>query len=121
MLTQRMLTFESHNQGKTVLPKLLHLCVLFLLSSSLVAGSNVSSNCLHGSPIYMDWPGWSDPSNGLTQRWGPAMSYHRGFKWIWLNKGRRFNPDHTLEIFNVSNVVFADELALKQHLESSSN
>ncbi|KAF9557668.1 hypothetical protein CPC08DRAFT_736666 [Agrocybe pediades] len=86
---------DTPQQGKVVLPKLLHF------------------NCLHGSPVYLEWPGWSDPSNGLTQRWGSAVSYHKGFKWIWLNKGRKYNPDHTVKVFSVPEVVFADELELK--------
>ncbi|CAA7270160.1 unnamed protein product [Cyclocybe aegerita] len=92
------LRFQIHTkgtpqEGKVILPKLLHF------------------NCLHGTPIYMEWSGWSDPSNSLTARWGAAVSYHVGFKWIWLNKGRPSDPDKTIELFTVSEVVFADELA----------
>jgi hypothetical protein len=57
----------------------------------------------------MDWSGWSDPNNGLTMRWGAAVAYHAGFKWIWLNTGIRQNVVTTLEMVTVSNVVFADE------------
>ncbi|KJA27273.1 glycosyltransferase family 8 protein [Hypholoma sublateritium FD-334 SS-4] len=84
---------DTPQEGITVLPKLLHF------------------NCLHGTPRYMNWKGWSDPADELTVRWGPALSYHVGYKWIWLNKGRPNNPDQILEMFTVSNVVFADQLA----------
>ncbi len=59
----------------------------------------------------MDWKGWSDPTDELTIRWGPALSYHVGYKWIWLNKGRPGNPEHVIEMFTISNIVFADQLA----------
>jgi hypothetical protein len=70
------------------------------------------SNCLHGTPRYMEWPGWNDPENYLNHRWGAAVRYHHGFKWIWLNKGKGENvPDIT-----TTSVVFADELfAQSQH------
>jgi len=83
---------DTPQEGLTVLPKVLHF------------------NCLHGSPVYMDWSGWSDPTNSLTQRWGAAVAYHNGFKWIWLNAGSKQNS--TLEMFSVD-PVFADEQYLK--------
>lgn len=36
----------------------------------------------------MDWEGWSNPDDVLTQRWGAALKYHAGYKWIWLNHGQ---------------------------------
>lgn len=57
----------------------------------------------------MDWSGWSDPTHGLTQRWGAAVAYHVGVKWIWLNQGDKRNPDATLETASFSPVIFADE------------
>jgi len=57
----------------------------------------------------MDWSGWSDLDNSLTIRWGAAVAYHAGFKWIWLNTGTRKNPLATLEMVTISNVTFADE------------
>ncbi|KAJ7156116.1 hypothetical protein C8R43DRAFT_884034 [Mycena crocata] len=90
------LTRQAHTKGTPqeaiILPKLLHF------------------NCLHDTPRYMDWAGWSDPVNALTVRWGPAISYHVGFKWIWLNKGTEDMPDMT-----TIPVVFADEQFARQH------
>lgn len=51
----------------------------------------------------MDWEGWSRPDDILTQRWGAAMKYHVGFKWIWLNSGKG-----TMQMETTS-VLFADE------------
>lgn len=68
------------------------------------------SDCLRDSPIYMNWPGWSDRADPLTQRWGPAVSYHSGLKWIWFNQGGTKNPTSKLEILTVYHPVFADEL-----------
>jgi hypothetical protein len=64
----------------------------------------------------MNWSGWSDPSNSLTKRWGAAVAYHAGFKWIWLNTGDRQNNVMTLEMVTVSNVVFADEEFAKNNV-----
>ncbi|KXN87717.1 Glycosyltransferase-like protein LARGE2 [Leucoagaricus sp. SymC.cos] len=72
-------------EGTVILPKLLHF------------------NCLHGTDVYMDWEGWSNPDDILTQRWGGALKYHRGYKWIWLNSGKG-----TLRLETAS-AVFADE------------
>ncbi|PPQ83828.1 hypothetical protein CVT24_012193, partial [Panaeolus cyanescens] len=95
MTMEKELDFQIHvkdtpQEGKVVLPKLLHF------------------NCLHGTPVYMNWDGWSDPQNGLNLRWGQAVRYHNGYKWIWLNQGQT-NSDNTLEMYSYSNVVFADE------------
>ncbi|KAF8163060.1 hypothetical protein B0H34DRAFT_652031 [Crassisporium funariophilum] len=87
---------DTPQEGQAVFPKLLHF------------------NCLHDTTIYMNWSGWSDPSNSLTIRWGAALSYHTGFKWIWLNKGRRDRPEQSLEMFTISDVVFADQLSVKK-------
>lgn len=90
-LSRQIHTDNTPQEGILVLPKLLHF------------------NCLHGTPIYMDWDGWSDPKNPLTIRWGAAVAYHAGFKWIWLNTGTRQNAGATLEMVTISNVVFGDE------------
>jgi len=90
---------DTPQEGKAVLPKLLHF------------------NCLHNTDVYMEWSGWSDPSNGLTIRWGSALSYHVGFKWIWLNGGREGNKEHTLEVTTVSNVMFADQREAIRHIK----
>lgn len=58
----------------------------------------------------MDWEGWADHTNPLTMRWGPAVTYHTGFKWIWLNKGIDNLPDIT-----TTAVVFADEEFARHH------
>ncbi|KAJ7043362.1 hypothetical protein C8F04DRAFT_944400 [Mycena alexandri] len=81
-------------EGIVILPKLLHF------------------NCLHGTPRYLEWPGWSDPTNPLTVRWGPAVTYHVGFKWIWLNKGK---PNATSPDITTTSVKFADEQFADQH------
>ncbi|KAF8964140.1 hypothetical protein BDZ97DRAFT_1660946 [Flammula alnicola] len=93
----QIFTKDTPQEGITVLPKLLHF------------------NCLHGTPRYMEWTGWSDPADYLTIRWGAAVSYHVGYKWIWLNKGQANNLEQTLEMFTISNVIFEDQLVLKQH------
>jgi hypothetical protein len=63
--------------------------------------------------VYLDWSGWTDPNNLLNQRWGAAVAYHTGFKWIWLNTGSRDNRVTTLEMVTVPNVGFADEKLLE--------
>jgi len=97
-LSYQIHTKDTPQEGRVVLPKLLHF------------------NCLDGTSVYMDWSGWVDPSNSLTIRWGPAVSYHAGFKWIWLNTGQTSNTEQTLEVFTVSDVVFADEMEVKRHM-----
>jgi hypothetical protein len=57
----------------------------------------------------MDWAGWSDPSNSLTARWGVAVVYHVGYKWIWLNKGDDSTHTGTLEMTTITHVRFSDE------------
>jgi hypothetical protein len=51
----------------------------------------------------MDWKGWSNPEELVTQRWGPAVKYHNGYKWIWLNSG------HASVQIETTQVTFADE------------
>ncbi|KAF9001988.1 hypothetical protein BDQ17DRAFT_1357867 [Cyathus striatus] len=79
---------DTPQEGKVVLPKLLHF------------------NCLHGTPIYMEWSGWSDPENGLTKRWGAALQYHVGYKWIWLNTA---SMSTSMVIQTFPDIIFADE------------
>ncbi|KAF5365747.1 hypothetical protein D9758_003138 [Tetrapyrgos nigripes] len=102
---------NTPQEGHAVLPKLLHF------------------NCLHKTPIYMEWSGWSDPENRLNQDWGAAVRYHDGYKWIWLNQGPKQGSgiagapatDHpsvvypTVQINTMQDVVFADELYARQH------
>ncbi|TFK42828.1 hypothetical protein BDQ12DRAFT_710052 [Crucibulum laeve] len=80
---------DTPQEGKTVLPKLLHF------------------NCLHGTPIYTEWSGWSDPTNSLAKRWGAAVAYHVGYKWIWLN--RKEGDDTSVDIASHANILFADD------------
>jgi len=91
-LSHQIHTKDTPQEGVAVLPKLLHF------------------NCLHGTPKYMEWSGWSDPSNSLTVRWGPAFWYHSGYKWIWLNQGQADNSKQRLDIISFPSVIFADEL-----------
>ncbi|KAJ6606655.1 hypothetical protein DFH09DRAFT_15462 [Mycena vulgaris] len=91
-LSRQTHTKSTPQEGIVILPKLLHF------------------NCLHGTPRYMEWAGWSDPTDPLTVRWGPAVAYHVGFKWIWLNQGKENIPNIT-----TTSVVFADEQFAKQH------
>lgn len=67
------------------------------------------SNCLQGVARYYDWAGWTDSTNDLSNRWGAAVAYHVGMKWIWLNAGHRHHSTATLEMVTVSDVIFADE------------
>ncbi|PPQ90127.1 hypothetical protein CVT25_012296 [Psilocybe cyanescens] len=82
-------------EGHIILPKILHF------------------NCLHGHVLYYEWPGWSNPNDGLTIRWGSAVAYHKGYKWIWFNQGQKHNSEHTLEMFTIANIKFADEIVEK--------
>ncbi|KAJ7231454.1 hypothetical protein B0H12DRAFT_1146466 [Mycena haematopus] len=94
-LSRQIYIANTPQEGIPVLPKLLHF------------------NCLHGTARYMDWSGWDDADNYLNHRWGSAVKYHRGFKWIWLNKGK---GENTPDVVTTTSVVFADELfAQAQH------
>ncbi|THU99353.1 hypothetical protein K435DRAFT_719791 [Dendrothele bispora CBS 962.96] len=109
--TKHIYVPNTPQDGHTVLPKLLHF------------------NCLHGTDIYMEWAGWSDPNDKLNQAWGSAVHYHNGYKWIWLNQGTKQGigiagasaPDHpsivypTIDMSIVKEVVFADELYAREH------
>lgn len=65
---------------------------------------------------YYDWPGWSDPHDGLAQRWLPAVRYHIGYKWLWLNEPA---SNATLTLETLHDVKFADELFAIAHSPSS--
>lgn len=65
------------------------------------------SNCLDGTPHYYEWEGWSNPEDSLTMRWKPAVDYHVGYKWLWLNQAQTDDTKTTLE--TVYDVKFADE------------
>ena len=67
----------------------------------------VLSNCLDGTPHYYEWEGWSNPEDSLTRRWKPAVDYHVGFKWLWLNHAQ--NDDTKITLETVYDVTFADE------------
>ncbi|TCD67648.1 hypothetical protein EIP91_012158 [Steccherinum ochraceum] len=80
---------NTEHEDDVILPKVLHF------------------NCLDGTPRFFEWEGWSDPDNYLTQNWGPAVFYHVGVKWLWLNQGPKDVTTVTME--TVRDVVFADE------------
>ncbi|EED79157.1 predicted protein [Postia placenta Mad-698-R] len=63
---------------------------------------------------YFEWEGWADPENSLTKRWWPAMQYHIGYKWIWLNAHR---AKGALRIEVERDVKFADELLEQELME----
>jgi len=102
------------NQGTVIAPKLLHLCVIFLSTmipkvlTSLLA---ICSNCIH-DPVVYDSPEWSNPENYLTKRWGPAVEYHFGFKWLWLNRGFSASP---VDIQVAVDPMFADQRFAAEH------
>ena len=75
--------------------------LIFILKVSL------SSNCLEG-PRYFEWDGWKDSNNSLASRWAPAVNYHVGFKWLWLNHGQTNDTKITIE--TIHEVKFADQL-----------
>jgi len=87
---------DTPSEGEIVIPKLLHF------------------NCLDGVPQYYDYPEWSNPDYYLTKRWGAAVKYHVGFKWLWLNRGFKKS---SVDIQMVFNPKFADELFAEQHPE----
>lgn len=76
------------------------------------------SNCLHGVDVYFDWPGWDDPELSLTMRWKPALEYHVGFKWIWLNRGY---TESLLDMQVIIDPPFADRRFAAEHLDLSSH
>ncbi|KAF8270377.1 hypothetical protein EI94DRAFT_1571478 [Lactarius quietus] len=80
--------------GQAILPKLLHF------------------NCLHNTDVYYNWAGWSDPEDSLTKRWKPAVEYHVGFKWLWLNRG---DAGSTVDIQVVIDPLFADQRFAAEH------
>jgi len=45
------------------------------------------------------------------------VRYHNGYKWIWLNKGSREGSNHGIEMYTIEDVVFADEMALREHFD----
>jgi hypothetical protein len=84
-------------EGEVILPKLLHF------------------NCLHNTDVYYNWEGWSDPEDSIAQRWKPAVEYHVGFKWLWLNRGAAGTP---VDIQVFVDPLFADQrFALEQELD----
>lgn len=106
---------DTPQWGDVVLPKLLHLYV-FLRPFVFLISESIYSNCLHGTPRYFEWSGWSDPTDLLNQRWGPAVSYHVGVKWIWLNSGKKSHSDATLEMVIRTDIIFADEQFALDHI-----
>ena len=78
------------------------------VSSSLA----LPSNCLDGVSVYYTWPDWSNPELSLVKRWKPAVDYHVGFKWLWLNRGRVESP---VDLLVVTNPQFADQRFALDH------
>ncbi|KAH8813637.1 hypothetical protein DL96DRAFT_1472920 [Flagelloscypha sp. PMI_526] len=76
--------------GKVVRPKLLHF------------------NCLDEAERWYEWRGWSDSNNKLGRRWGAAVLYHVGFKWIWLNRFSFDDSQPKIDI-EIAEVVFEDQ------------
>ncbi|KAI9056644.1 glycosyltransferase family 8 protein [Trametes sanguinea] len=91
-------THATPEQGRAILPKMVHF------------------NCLDGVDRYYDWPGWSDPENGLAQRWLPAVRYHVGYKWLWLNMPA---SNATLTMETLFDVKFADEIFAEERAAQS--
>ncbi|KAF5391878.1 hypothetical protein D9757_001635 [Collybiopsis confluens] len=83
-------TKGTQQEGILIRPKLLHF------------------NCLYGVDVYMEWDGWSNPEEYVTKRWGPAVSYHHGYKWIWLNQGVQSRTGRMVDVRTLTNVEFAD-------------
>ncbi|KAH8800565.1 hypothetical protein DL96DRAFT_1508525 [Flagelloscypha sp. PMI_526] len=81
--------------GKVIRPKLLHF------------------NCLDGAERWYEWKSWSDHDNKLGRRWGAAVLYHVGFKWIWLS---RFSFDDSTPNIDVQIVeaLFEDQKVVNQ-------
>ncbi|KAI0262943.1 hypothetical protein BC834DRAFT_844847 [Gloeopeniophorella convolvens] len=86
--------WDTPYDGQVVRPKLLHF------------------NCLHHTDVYYTWAGWSDPENSLTKRWKPAVDYHVGFKWLWLNRG---SSNSTVDIETLDDPPFADQRFVAEH------
>lgn len=61
----------------------------------------------------MEWDGWNIPEEPLNQRWGPALRYHDGYKWIWLNKAK--HGPSKVHVEEHRDVMFADELWALEH------
>ncbi|KAH8108212.1 hypothetical protein BXZ70DRAFT_884088 [Cristinia sonorae] len=81
--------WDTVHQDDIILPKVLHF------------------NCLDGTPRFFEWEGWSDPKNPLTRTWGPAVSYHSGYKWLWLNQGQK--DVQTMTVETIRAILFGDE------------
>ena len=106
---------DTLEQGRAILPKMLHLYARFLSFFWSRADHELPSNCLDAGRYY-EWPKWTDPNDGLAQRWGPAVRYHAGFKWLWLNQAQ--NNDTKITIETVEHVKFADQLLAEASSES---
>jgi len=76
----------------------------------------VCSNCIDDDPVYYNSQGWSKPDVSLTKRWGPAVQYHVGFKWLWLNRGHTELP---IDIQVVLDPTFADQRFAEAHPKGS--
>ena len=64
--------------------------------------------------MYYDWAGWSDPEESLTKRWGSAVEYHVGFKWLWLNRG---STDSAVDMQTIIDPPFADECFAEEYAD----
>ena len=51
-------------------------------------------------------------------RWKPALEYHVGFKWIWLNRGY---TESLLDMQVIIDPPFADRRFAAEHLDLSSH
>ena len=100
-------TNNDAERGRTILPKMLHLYVRSRPCDIANTEMSPHSNCLDGVDRYYEWPGWTEPNNDLARRWLPAVRYHVGFKWIWLNQ---YASNATLTTETLFDVKFADEL-----------
>lgn len=103
-------TWETPHQGEVILPKLVHLYVplTFFLYCALLLTFGLSSNCLEG-PRYHEWSGWDDPKDNLARRWAPAVRYHAGYKWLWLNQQTNAGAESGVVVETVLEPGFADE------------
>ncbi|PPQ74177.1 LOW QUALITY PROTEIN: hypothetical protein CVT26_006759 [Gymnopilus dilepis] len=61
------------------------------------------------------WIGPVDSTNGLNMRWGAALAYHKGFKWIWLNQGR---DEYLTQLLTVDGILFADQLEASRRMKT---